>query len=401
MLTMPRDPSLLHDVDEWWVERRLLTRKLLDIGDARTAYRVARDAALPEKENNAVDHHFTAGWIALRFLNDPKAALAHFARIPQGATHPTSLARASYWQGRALEALGRSGEARTHYQAAARAPAAYYGQIARARLGQSDLGVGQPPPLRAGERAALRNVDVVRAVELLYAADERDLVVTFVADLADKAADMGPLLAVAEICAQQRDARAMLYLGKGAIARGLPFAHVAFPTVGIPPYTPVGPEVDRSIVYAIARQESAFNQRVVSSAKAMGLMQVTVAAGRYNAKRYGIPFNEKRLRSDPVYNVQHGAAELAGLIEDYRGSYILTFAGYNAGRGRIKEWIERYGDPRDPDVDPIDWVERIPFSETRNYVQRIMENLQVYRAQLGRGSRLMIEADLHRGSRTN
>jgi soluble lytic murein transglycosylase len=401
MLTMPRDPNQLHDVDEWWVERRLLARKLLDIGDARTAFLVARDAAPPEKENNFVDQHFTAGWIALRFLNDPRTALAHFARIPEGATHPTSLARASYWQGRALEALGRTSEARTHYQAAARVPTAYYGQIARAKLGLSDIGIGQPPALSAAERAALRNVDVVRAVDLLYAANERDLVVTFVADLADKAADMGPLLVAAEICAQQRDARAMLYLGKDAIARGLPFAHVAFPTVGIPPYPTLGPEIDRSIVYAIARQESAFNQRVVSSAKAMGLMQVTAEAGRHTAKRFGGTFNLKRLLSDPVYNVQMGAAELAGLIDDYRGSYILTFAGYNAGRGRIKDWVERYGDPRDPNVDPIDWVERIPFSETRNYVQRIMENMQVYRVHMGRGNRLMIEADLHRGSRSN
>jgi soluble lytic murein transglycosylase len=401
MLTMPRDPNLLHDVDEWWIERRLIARKLLELGDARAAYLVARDAAVPEKENNFVDHHFMAGWIALRFLNDPRTALTHFAKIPEGSTHATSLARASYWQGRAYEALGRTGEARSHYQAAAKAPAAYYGQLARAKLGMTDVGIGQPPTLSATERAALRNVDLVRAVELLYAANERDLVVTFVADIADRATDMGPLLAIGEICLSQRDARAMLYLGKDAVARGLPFAHVAFPTVGIPAYTPVGPEVDRSIVYSIARQESAFNQRVVSSAKAMGLMQVTAAAGRYNAKRYGMNFNEKRLLSDPVYNVQHGAAELGALIEDYRGSYILTFAGYNAGRGRIKEWIERYGDPRDPNVDPVDWVERIPFSETRNYVQRIMENLQVYRAQIGREHRLMIEADLRRGSRAN
>ena len=401
MASMPRDPDVVHDVDEWWVERRLLARKLLDIGDAQTAYKIARDALPPEKENNRVEQEFTAGWIALRFLDDPRTALAHFARIPNGATHPTSLARAHYWQGRALEALGRGSEARAQYQTAARVPSAYYGHIARAKLGLGDLAVAPPPRLGADERAALRNVDVVRAVELLYAANERDLVVTFVADLADRATDMGPLLAAAEHCANQRDARAMLYLGKGALARGLPFEHVAFPTVGIPSYSAIGPEIEPSLVYAITRQESAFNQKVVSSAKAMGLMQVTAEAGRDTAKRYGAKFDHKRLLSDPVYNVQMGSAELAGLLQEYRGSFILTFAGYNAGRGRIREWVQRYGDPRDPQVDPIDWVERVPFSETRNYVQRIMENMQVYRMRLGGSNRLMIEADLRRGGAAN
>jgi soluble lytic murein transglycosylase len=130
----------------------------------------------------------------------------------------------------------------------------------------------------------------------------------------------------------------------------------------------------------------------------MGLMQVTPEAGRETAKKTGAPYDVKRLQSDSVYNVQMGAAELGGLLETYRGSYILTFAGYNAGPGRVREWISHFGDPRDPKVDPVDWVERIPFSETRNYVERVLENLQVYRVRLGGGPRLMIEADLHRGA---
>ncbi len=119
------------------------------------------------------------------------------------------------------------------------------------------------------------------------------------------------------------------------------------------------------------------------------------------AKKFGQPYDEKRLLSDQVYNVQLGAAELGDLAQDYNGSYIMTFAGYNAGRGRVKEWIARYGDPRDPKVDPIDWVELIPFAETRNYVQRVMENLQVYRVRFGGGTKLLIEADLHRGTPGN
>ena len=193
----------------------------------------------------------------------------------------------------------------------------------------------------------------------------------------------------------------MLLLGKAALGHGLPLEHYAFPTVGIPEYRAIGPAVEPAVIYAIARQESTFNPKTVSSARAMGLMQVTPEAGRYVAKKFGAPFEEKRLLSDQSYNVQLGAAELGDLFEDYRGSYILTFAGYNAGRGRVKEWIAKHGDPRDPKVDPIDWVERIPFSETRNYVQRVMENLQVYRVGFGGGSKLLIEADQRRGRAAN
>jgi soluble lytic murein transglycosylase len=151
------------------------------------------------------------------------------------------------------------------------------------------------------------------------------------------------------------------------------------------------------VIYSVARTESAFDQRDVSPAKAVGLMQVTPAAGRDTAKRFGVAYDWKRLVSDPVYNTQMGAAELAALLREYRGSHIMTFAGYNAGRGRVQQWVKQYGDPRDPKVDAIDWVERIPFAETRNYVQRVMENLQVYRVRFDTGTPMMSELDLHRG----
>ena len=150
MLTVPRDPALIRNADEWWVERRLLARKLLDVGDASTAYLVARDAVPPQKENYRGEHEFTAGWIALRFLNDPTTALANFARIAAGTTNPITLARAGYWRGRAAEAAGRPQEARAHYNEAAHYPTAYYGQLARARVGFSDIGLRTPPQLNDG-----------------------------------------------------------------------------------------------------------------------------------------------------------------------------------------------------------------------------------------------------------
>jgi len=352
---------------------------------------------IPSKDNYRAEHQFTAGWIALRFLNDPATALAHFAKVGPGNSNPITLARAGYWQGRAAEALGRRDEARAHYEAAARYSTAYYGQIARARLGHKDL-VLRPPPEPTPDRARL---EVARAIELLYAIDERDLIAGSLADLGERSSDAAGLAAIGEVAARQRDARAMVLLGKSALGRGLPLEHYAFPTFGIPDYQPIGPTTEPAVVYAIARQESTFNPRTVSSARAMGLMQVTPEAGRYVTKKFGATYDEKRLLSDQTYNVALGAAELGDLYADYRGSHIMTFAGYNAGRGRVKEWIAKYGDPRDPKVDPIDWVERIPFSETRNYVQRVLENLQVYRVRFGGGAKLLIEADLRRGAAAN
>jgi len=392
MLSAPKDPGRLHNLDEWWIERRLLARKMIDTEEFRSAYLIARDAALPSRDIYKTEQEFTAGWIALRFLNDPAAAAQHFARIGVGSVNPTALARAGYWQGRAAEAMGRQQEARNAYARAAEQSTSYYGQLARAKLGLPQIELNSQPRGRGAER-----LEIVRAAHLLYELDEREMAVPMLADMGENG-DPEALAGLGELTQRYNDARGMLLVGKAALNRGLPFDFYAYPVNGIPQFSPIGPEVERSIVYAIARQESAFNPSVVSPAQAYGLMQVTPDAARYVCKRHGATYDLGRLKNDSVYNATLGSAELGGLLEDYRGSYIMTFAAYNAGRGSVKKWVERYGDPRDPKVDAVDWVELIPFSETRNYVQRIMENLQVYRARFGGGTRLQIEADLRRGA---
>ena len=394
MLGAPKDPGRLHNLDEWWIERRLLARKMIDSGEHKTAYLIARDAALPNRDIYKTEQEFTAGWIALRFLKDPQTAAQHFTRIGVGSVNPTALARAGYWQGRAAEAAGRTQEARASYATAAEQSTSYYGQLARAKLGlpQLDLNSAPTPRSRGVER-----LEIVRAVQLLFDLDEREIAIPIFADMGENG-DPDALVGLGELTARYGYARGMLLVGKAALNRGLPFDFYAYPINGIPSFSPIGPDVEKSVIFAIARQESAFNQGDVSPAQAYGLMQVTPDAGRYVCKRAGVTFDLNRMKTDPAYNAALGSAELGGLLEDFRGSYIMTFAAYNAGRGSLKKWVDRYGDPRDPKVDAVDWVELIPFSETRNYVQRVMENLQVYRARFGGGTRLQIEADLRRGA---
>jgi len=387
-----------HDLDEWWKERRIMVRQVLEAGNAKAAYALIRNGHLPDRDVYRAEYHFTAGWIALRFLKDPRTAYDHFSRVPQGQQSPVILSRGYYWMARALEAMGRNNEARSYYQRAALHPTAYYGQIASAKVGNGRLVLQPPPTLTAAQRSRARRLEVVRAASILYAADTPAIVHPFLADLGDKLDDVPALMALADLAAKNDDARGMLLVGRLALSRGLPLDHAAYPTIGLPAFSPIGPRVERALVYAIARQESQFNPLAVSPADAMGLMQVIPTTARAVAKRHKIAYDQRRLLSDPAYNVQIGAAELGRVVESNGGSYILAFVAYNAGPARAREWIGRFGDPRSSKIDPIDWVERIPFPETRNYVQRVMENLQVYRVLFNGAQKLQIEADLRRGT---
>jgi soluble lytic murein transglycosylase len=390
ILAAAPETMALQDTDEWWRERRIIARKLLDLGRFQTAYEVVHTAALPASDNYRADFHFMLGWIALRYLNDPATARAHFAHVDDGSVNPIVLARANYWRGRAAEAIGDNDAMRTNYEAAARHTTAYYGQLARAKLGLERLELRAP--LQTNPVPALPD-DVVRAAAMLYAIGERDVVVSFMVDFTERCDDVATLAALGELAGRYNDARGMLEIGKMALARGLAVDHYAFPTIGIPQHSAIGPEIERSVTYSVARTESAFDQRDKSSANAVGLMQVTPEAGRDTAKRFGVAYDWDRMVSDPVYNTQMGEAELSALLREYNGSHIMTFAGYNAGRGRVREWVKQHGDPRDPNVDGVDWVERIPLAETRNYVQRVMENLQVYRVRFDAGAPAMSKVD--------
>lgn len=391
-----RNPDVLVDGDEWWVERRMIARKLLDNGDPKTAYEVVRNPGAKSNEKR-IEANFHAGWIALRFMNDPVLAAGHFADAAKIAETPISIARSAYWQGRAAEAAGQTDDALRFFERAAGHSITYYGQLARAKLGEDRLPLRPPAILDDPGRAAFENLATTKSIRLLKAAGASDLTLPLFVDLALRLNSASQLNAVGDLAAEYRDPRALLVVGKAAVQRGFPLDLHAYPTIGIPAFETIGTPVEKAMVYAIARQESAFDPRAQSGVGARGLMQLMPATARRTAQRFGVNFDQDRLLDDPAYNAKLGSAHLGELMQDWKGSYILAFASYNAGGGNVKKWIDTYGDPRSPAIDPVDWVERIPFAETRNYVQRVMENLQVYRNRLGERRALLIESDLKRG----
>ena len=396
MAELTRDPAILAEGDAWWVERRIVARKLLDDGDPKAAYAVASRHGAATMERR-VEAEFLAGWIALRSLNEPATARRHFDRAAALATAPQAQARSAYWQGRAAEAAGLAAEARGFYEAGARFGITYYGQLAGARLGGASVQVRAPGERTGEERRKAAQSPVAVAVAVAYAAGFRELGLPLAIEFGRGSTSLPELELVADILTANNDIRAVLTVGKLATARGVPLDEAAFPVTGIPPFQEIGRPVELAMVHAIARQESAFDPSAGSGAGARGLMQMMPGTAVATARRANVIWEPGRLL-EGSYNASLGAAHLGDLMDDWKGSLILVFAAYNAGPGNVRKWIVASGDPRQPGVDPIDWVERIPFSETRNYVQRVLENLQVYRQRLRPGeSRLLTEIELKGG----
>ena len=384
----PHDPAQLIDPDKWWTERRMVAREWLDRGNFKAAYELCAGAPTTSEAAH-VDAAFHAGWIALRFLNDAPTAAQHFAEASAVAMTPLAQARADYWQGRAAEALGKGDDARGFYQRAAAYPIAYYGQLAARKLGR-DAAIAPRTPSRVASGEA--RAEATRIIELYYQAGLADFAVPLAYSAAQNWTDESQLAALAEVLARRGDATTNVTYGKLATLRGFPVDEVAFPTFGLPAFSPLPRSADLASVLAVTRQESEFSWRAASGAGAKGLMQILPATAQMTARRAGVPFDFGRLIADPAYNLQLGAAFLGQLIDDEGGSLEMALAAYNAGAGRVAQWTAAYGDPRSGAVDPVDWVERIPFDETRDYVERVSENLAIYRARLaGQGGKLARE----------
>jgi soluble lytic murein transglycosylase len=399
LLDAPNEPNILLDLNNWWVERRINCRGALNDGKHKVAYDIAAKHGLVSG-NAYIEAEFMAGWIALRFLNDPHTALRHFLSLRRAATSSKSIALGEYWLGRTALALGDHGSAIIHLHGAAKYPQYFYGQLARQTLDPKPAHLDvtlSPVPTQADIQSFLSN-DAVRAIGVARATGLDGVTPQFFLALARTLTNPAEIVLLAELVKATDRPQLALRLARIAFNRDLPLGDYALPIGVMPPFKSLAKQsVDRALMHALARQESEFNAGAKSPVGASGLMQLMPATARMVAKQYKVQHSPDRL-TNPVYNQQLGEAFLSDLIDSYDGSYILTLVAYNAGGGRVAEWTKAYGDPRDPDVDPIDWIERIPFTETREYVFKIMESLQLYRSRLaGPKQALQLVQDLSRG----
>jgi soluble lytic murein transglycosylase len=393
LLRTPAADLVKNHAARWWAEVNIQARDALAGAEPKLAYDLVQHAGFTGGDQYG-EQQFLAGFIALRFLKEPNSALAAFQNLDAAVSRPISKSRAKYWQGRAYEALGDNASARAHYRLAAGYPETFYGQLALARIDPS-------PTLRLSDTA----VEAVNAAEL-----DGDALMSEIKVLAELG-QTGTLRQFVE-----RDAaaypsprhikRLMLQLinwgfpeiavrlAKGLSYDGAYLHTFTHPTIPLPAYPGPGAPPDPALVLGLIRQETEFDAYAVSSAGARGLMQIMLTSAKIAARQAKLPYRPGALLSDSTYNMQLGMTECRGQLDRFDGSWVLAAAAYNAGPTNVRKWLGSNGDPRV--TDPIDWIEQIPFGETRNYVQRVLENTEVYRSRLaGKEVALKLLADLY------
>ncbi len=379
-----------------WRERKIMTYWAIEEGKYSEAYRLTRNHGM-NRGTGFAEAEFLGGWLALTKLNKPALAEQHFQTLRNGVTTPVSIARGSYWLGRAHEAQN-SPEAQTHYVDAARFSNTYYGFLAADRMSPNSSMVILPEepmlPLEFSEMSRDRRI---KAMELLAESGEERLLTQFSFHLDDVVDDLEDLSFLSRFSKKYGYMRPSVRAAKQASRFQSMLTESGYPMPRS--IMNLSDKFDKAFVLSIARQESEFNNSAVSSARAYGMMQMINATAASTARKHRIPYSKSRLTTDIDYSARLGALHLHDLLRQFDGSYILAAVGYNAGPHRAKQWIREYGDPRKPGVDVIDWIENIPFSETRNYVQRVMENMQVYRARLnGNTGQNKILSDIKKGA---
>ena len=379
---LDRAPAELGDEDAWFQERSILVRRMMEKQDWATAYRLAAAHGLkagdPKTAADWAQGEFLAGWLALRFLHKPDVAEKHFAALARGVTTPVSRSRAAYWLARAADAAGNAPLRDQRYAEAARFSQSFYGQLAADAIGQGNrINVPQAPMVAKETRLSFYAHPLVKAAQLLTALGEPARAESYFNAALKLGQTEVDFFLIAELADRMGRSDLAVKAAKEAQSRGLIPPPMGWPILEA--QWPAG--VDPALLHALIRQESSFRTDAVSPAGARGLMQLMPKTAKAVARQEKVPHSDQRL-FDPSHNVRLGAAYIQARLQQFDGSLILALAAYNAGQGRARQWIAQNGDPRSDGVDAIDWIERIPVSETRNYVQRVLENLRLYQAVL-------------------
>ena len=390
---LPAAPSHTDGQNTLWSERRNYFLDALQQRNWPAAYDAMAGHGFPAGDRK-VDAEFFAGWVALVKLNDPARATTHFEALRQMSSTPITQGRALYWLGRAAEAQGSTPAAVNYYQAGSRHIQTFYGQLAAEKAGMTTLTLPGDPAPSATDIAAFEGNEVVRALRILGETGETSLFRVFAYQLDDTLPDGSQLALLMDLSRNYGEGFTAMMVGRAASQRGFLMPERQYP-IRIPPQVTGAAPLEFTL--AITRQESSFDPRARSGADARGMMQFLPATGAAVARQLGMPFSAERLW-DPDFNMTLGSFHLGDLTGDFGGSMLLATIGYNAGPARPPQWTARCGDPRAGTVDPTDFIECAPFTETRNYMMRVMENMQIYRARLNGGTApLRLSEDLRRG----
>ncbi len=394
MLQRSTSAKALGRPDIWSAKRRTYARRAMRNGDFRTAYELASRHFLKPGQTGYSDLEWFAGFVALRKLDDPARALVHFRNFRASITSPISVGRAGYWLGRAYEAMGDPASAREAYGLGATYQTSFYGQLAAERGGfppdHSIAGAGLPADWSA---EPFLKSDIVHAAILLSYADRPLLAQRFFSQ-ASYGMTLKERAALAQMALDIGQPYSAVKIAKIAAVRGDVLMQAYYP---LPDFADFRGPVPKELMLAISRQESEFNPAVVSPVGAMGLMQLMPATAAKVAKELGVPYAKEKLTTDWKYNARLGTEYLSQMLARYNGSTVLAAAAYNAGPNRVDRWLKDYGDPRTGAVDVIDWIETIPFRETRNYVMRVNESLFTFRARLkGEAPAMTLTQELNR-----
>ncbi|HWX89622.1 MAG TPA: lytic transglycosylase domain-containing protein, partial [Rhizomicrobium sp.] len=393
LLRVPAAPLAKDHAARWWAEVSIQARDALAAADPRTALSLVQHAGFTSGDQYA-EQQFLAGFIALRFLKDPTTALAAFQKLEAGVSRPISKSRAQYWQGRSYEALDDKTGALTHYRLAAAYPETFYGQIALAHIDANPILHLSDTLVDAAAPGELDSDPLMPEIKVLAELGQEASLRLFIDRDIEAYSSRGHSKRLMLLLNDWGYPEIALRLAKTASYAGASMPALTHPVIPLPAYPGPGAAPDPAMVLGLIRQETEFDAYAVSGAGARGLMQMMPASAKLAAKQAGLAYRPEALMTDTAYNMQLGMTEYRSHLDRYSGSNVLALASYNAGPNNVKKWLAANGDPRA--TDPLDWIEQIPFGETRNYVQRVLENTEVYRARLaGKDVPLKILADLY------
>jgi len=378
----PKDPIKLVRPDIWWKERAILSRSLIYKKKYALAYRVSSEHSLEEGPEYA-DAEWISGWISLTFLNDPNMALQHFKNFYDNVGYPISLSRGAYWLGRTYKKIKNDKKANEWYAEASKYLNTYYGQLAFLEInkGEAFSLIEQPTVSEKYEKEFKKN-NIIGLIRLLKELDKDKYSKDFLKHLANLNIEKGSEILAGKLSVEIGRYDFAIQIAKQASYEKRFYNVLNYPIIQTPKIVNNKQMPKAELVLAVIRQESEFDQKANSYAGARGMMQLMTYTAKLVAKQAKLPYSKSRLKSDPYYNIKLGSYYLAGLLEEYEGSYPFALAAYNAGPKRVKYWKKINKDPQKGKIDYIDWIELIKFKETRNYVQRVLENINVYRYML-------------------